>query len=175
MPRRDGTTGKAAMVRNGKALDCIDRRIIGLLQADASLSIAQISHEVGLSQSPCWKRIQRLKAEGVIFGHVALIDPSALGLGLTAYVSVEMGEHSEAEITRFAEAVTAMPEVLELHRMAGDIDYLLKIVVADTKAYTRFYRRLIAVASIRKVTSRFAIERLKMTTALPIPEQPADE
>ena len=99
------------MARNGKALDCIDRRIVTLLQVDARLSIAQISHEVGLSQSPCWKRIQRLEVEGIISARVALIDPSAVGLGLTAYVSVEMAEHSEAELSRFAETVTAMPAV----------------------------------------------------------------
>lgn len=163
------------MARNGKGLDCIDRRIVALLQVDATLSIAQISHEVGLSQSPCWKRIQRLEAEGVIAARVALIDPAAVGLDLIAYVLVEMGEHSEAELKRFAEAVTAMPEVLELHRLAGDVDYLLKVAVVDTKAYADLYRRLIGVGSIRKVTSRFAMERLKMTTALPIPETPAVE
>jgi Lrp/AsnC family transcriptional regulator len=160
------------LARNGKGLDCIDRRIIALLQVDATLSLAQISHAVGLSQSPCWKRIQRIEAEGIISARVALVDPGAVGLGLTAYVAVEMAEHSAAALERFTEAVIAMPEVLELHRMAGDVDYLLKIAVVDTEAYTAFYRRLIAVGVIRKVTSRFAMERLKMTTALPIPDQP---
>jgi Lrp/AsnC family transcriptional regulator len=166
----DETTG--VTVRNGKGLDCIDRRIIALLQVDATLSLVQISHAVGLSPSPCWKRIQRLETEGIISARVALVDPGAVGLGLTAYVAVEMAEHSEAELERFTQAVIAMPEVLELHRMAGDVDYLLKIAVADTDAFTEFYRRLIVVGAIRKVTSRFAMERLKMTTALPIPAHP---
>lgn len=154
----------------GRQLDRIDRRILALLQRDATLPVAEIAHRVGLSQSPCWKRIQRLQAEGVILGRVALVEPAAVGLGLTAFVSVETSEHSEAQLDAFAAAVSAMPEVVELHRMTGDVDYLLKVVVADNEAYRRFYRRLIAVGPIKKVTSRLSMERLKLTTVLPIDE-----
>ena len=146
-------------------MDHFDRRIIALLQEDATLSIAQISHRVGLSQTPCWKRIQRLKTEGVILRHVAILSPEAIDLNLTVFVSVESGDHSHEWLDRFARAVSTMPEVMELFRMAGDVDYLLKVIVSDMAAYDAFYKRLIKIAPLKNVTSRFAMERIKSTTA----------
>src|SRR5437660_4880398 len=103
-------------------MDTTDRKILALLQNDASLSVAEIGQRVGLSATPCWKRIQRLEAEGVILRRVALVDQDKLGLGITVFVSIETGDHSEAWLTRFAEVVGAMPEVMEFYRMAGDVD-----------------------------------------------------
>ena len=149
-------------------MDDIDKKILALLQTDATLSVAEIGQRVGLSQTPCWKRIQRLEAEGVIRGRVALLDPEKLGLGLTVFVSVETGDHSKDWLERFAATVSAMPEVTEFYRMAGDVDYFLRVVVPDMRAYDLFYKRLIASAPLKNVTSRFAMERVKSTTALPI-------
>ena len=149
-------------------MDSIDRKILDLPQHDATLSIAEIGERVGLSQTPCWKRIQRLEADGVITRRVALLAPEKLGLGLTVFVSVETGDHSQDWLTRFAAFVSEMPEVLEVYRMAGDVDYLLRVVVPDMLTYDAFYKRLIAVAPLKDVTSRFAMERVKSTTALPV-------
>jgi Lrp/AsnC family transcriptional regulator len=149
-------------------MDEIDRKILDLLQQDATLSIAEIGQRVGLSQTPCWKRIQRLESEGVIQKRVALISPEKLGLGLTVFVSIETGDHSEEWLERFASAISAMPEVIEFYRMAGDVDYLLRVVVPDMQAYDAFYKRLIGVTPLKNVTSRFAMERVKSTTALPV-------
>ena len=149
-------------------MDAIDRKIVALLQEDASLSLAQIAHRVGLSQSPCWKRIQRLEKSGVILRRVALISPEAIGMGLTVFVSIETGDHSSAWLSKFAQTVTALPEVMEFHRMAGDIDYMLRVVVADIPGYDAFYKRLISTVPLKNVTSRFAMENIKATTALPI-------
>ena len=153
----------------GQDMDAIDRKIVVLLQDDASLSLAQIAHRVGLSQSPCWKRIQRLEKAGVILKRVALVSPESIGMGLTVFVSIETGDHSTAWLARFAQTVTAMPEVMEFYRMAGDIDYMLRVVVADMATYDAFYKRLIAAVPLKNVTSRFAMEKIKSTTSLPIP------
>src|SRR6266702_1279254 len=149
-------------------MDSIDRKILALLQDNASLSVAEIGNRVGLSSTPCWKRIQRLEADGVIQKRVAIVDPDKLGLGVTVFVSVETGDHSEGWLTRFAEVVGAMPEVMELYRMAGDVDYMLRVVVTDIQGYDAFYKRLIAAVPLKNVTSRFAMEKIKSTTALPI-------
>ncbi len=149
-------------------MDVIDKKILALLQADATLSVAEIGQRVGLSQTPCWKRIPRLEAEGIIRGRVALLDPEKLGLGLTVFVSIETGDHSQEWLQRFASTVSAMPEVTEFYRMAGDVDYFMRVVVPDMRAYDLFYKRLIAAAPLKNVTSRFAMERVKSTTALPI-------
>jgi Lrp/AsnC family transcriptional regulator len=151
-------------------MDAIDRKILAVLQQDASLSVAEIGNRVGLSSTPCWKRIQRLEAEGVITKRVALIDPDKIGLGVTVFVSIETGDHSQQWLDRFAEAVGAMPEVMEFYRMAGDVDYMLRVVVTDIQGYDAFYKRLIANVPLKNVTSRFAMERIKSTTALPVPE-----
>jgi Lrp/AsnC family transcriptional regulator len=149
-------------------MDAIDRKILSVLQEDASLSVAEIGNRVGLSSTPCWKRIQRLEADGVIQKRVAVIDQDKLGLGVTVFVSVETEDHSEIWLTRFAQLVGAMPEVLEFYRMAGDVDYMLRVVVPDIAGYDTFYKRLIAAVPLKNVTSRFAMEKIKSTTALPI-------
>jgi Lrp/AsnC family transcriptional regulator len=155
-------------------MDVIDRKILAVVQQDASLSVAEIGQRVGLSSTPCWKRMQRLEADGVIMRRVAIIDPDKVGLGITVFVSIETGDHSQEWLSRFAEVVDAMPEVMEFYRMAGDVDYVMRVVVQDMPAYDTFYKKLIATVPLKNVTSRFAMERIKSTTALPIAEpQPA--
>ena len=150
-------------------MDAIDRKIIAVLQDNAALSVADIGQRVGLSSTPCWKRIQRLEADGVILKRVALVDQERIGLGITVFVSVETGDHSQEWLDRFAKVVGAMPEVMEFYRMAGDIDYMLRVVVPDMANYDSFYKRLIAAVPLKNVTSRFAMEKIKSTTSLPIP------
>jgi Lrp/AsnC family transcriptional regulator len=150
-------------------MDAIDRKILRVLQEDASLSVAEIGNRVGLSSTPCWKRIQRLEAEGAIQKRVALVDPSKVGLGVTVFVSIETGDHSQEWLSRFAEVVQAMPEVMEFYRMAGDVDYMLRIVTTDIAGYDTFYKKLIGTVPLKNVTSRFAMEKIKSTTMLPIP------
>ncbi|KJC49569.1 transcriptional regulator [Bradyrhizobium sp. LTSP849] len=152
-----------------RRLDAIDRKILMVLQDDASLSVAEIGDRVGLSSTPCWKRIQRLEADGVITKRVALVDQNKIGLGISVFVSVESSDHSDAWLKKFAEAVSAMPEVMEFYRMAGDVDYMLRVVVADMQAYDIFYKKLISAVPLKNVTSRFAMEKIKSVTALPIP------
>ena len=152
-----------------RRLDAIDRKILMVLQDDASLSVAEIGDRVGLSSTPCWKRIQRLEADGVITKRVALVDQNKIGLGISVFVSVESSDHSDAWLKKFAEAVSAMPEVMEFYRMAGDVDYMLRVVVADMQAYDVFYKKLISAVPLKNVTSRFAMEKIKSVTALPIP------
>jgi Lrp/AsnC family transcriptional regulator len=154
-------------------MDAIDRKILAVVQDDASLSVAEIGQRVGLSSTPCWKRLQRLEADGVITKRVALIDPEKIGLGITVFVSVETGDHSQEWLGRFADVVNAMPEVMEFYRMAGDVDYVLRVVVPDMQSYDSFYKKLIATVPLKNVTSRFAMERIKSTTALPIGDNKA--
>jgi Lrp/AsnC family transcriptional regulator len=150
-------------------MDAIDRKILAVVQGDASLSVAEIGNRVGLSSTPCWKRIQRLEAEGVITKRVALIDPAKIGLGITVFVSVETGDHSQDWLRTFAETVQEMPEVMEFYRMAGDVDYMLRVVVPDIAGYDTFYKKLIGTVPLKNGTSRFAMENINSTTALPIP------
>lgn len=156
-------------VETNRRLDAIDRKILTVLQQDASLSVAEIGDRVGLSSTPCWKRIQRLEADGVITKRVALVDQNKIGLGLSVFVSIESGDHSEAWLTKFADAVSSMPEVIEFYRMAGDVDYMLRVVVADMRSYDIFYKKLISTVALKNVTSRFAMEKIKSVTALPVP------
>ena len=149
-------------------MDDIDRALLDILQQDATLSIAQMAERVGLSPTPCWKRIQKLEAQGVITRRVAVVDPERVGVGLSVLVSIEAGEHTPEWLLRFSEGVAALPEVMEVYRMAGDVDYILRVAVADMTEYDGFYKRLIAVAPMKNVTSRFAMERLKHTTAYPL-------
>src|SRR3984893_279219 len=149
-------------------MDAIDRKIVALLQEDASLSLAAIAHRVGLSQSPCWKRIQGLEKAGVILKRVVLISPESIGVGLTVFVSIESGDHSTAWLSKFAQTVTAMPEVMEFYRMAGDIDYMLRVAVPDMQGYDAFYKKLIDTLPLKNVTSRFSMERIKSNTAYPL-------
>lgn len=150
-------------------IDRIDRAILRLIQRDAALSLAEIAAAVGLTATPCWKRIRRLEQAGVITGRVALVDPAMVGLPLSVFVAIETADHSAQWIEAFAAALATMEEVVECWRMGGDVDYLLRVVVADIAAYDSFYRRLTAaVPALRNVTGRFAMERVKATTALPL-------
>jgi Lrp/AsnC family transcriptional regulator len=150
-------------------MDVTDYKILAILQQDSSLSVAEIANRVNLSQTPCWRRIQRLEEQGVIERRVAILNPDSIGLGLSVFVEIETGDHSAEWIARFAGAVSDMPEVMEVYRMAGDVDYLLRIAVSDMAAYDAFYRRLIELVPLKNVTSRFAMERVKSTTAYPLP------
>jgi Lrp/AsnC family transcriptional regulator len=149
-------------------MDRTDLRILAILQQDASLTVAEVAGRVNLSQTPCWRRIQKLEAQGVIARRVAILDPEAVGLGLTVFVEIETGDHSAGWLARFAAAVRSMPEVMEVYRMAGDVDYLLRVAVGSMAEYDDFYRRLIAEVPLKNVTSRFAMERVKSTTAYPL-------
>jgi Lrp/AsnC family transcriptional regulator len=153
-------------------MDATDRKILAILQQDADISLAELADRVHLSQTPCWKRIQKLEKAGVILGRVALVSPEKLGLGLTVFVSIETNDHSREWLDRFAAAVSAMPEVMDFYRMAGDVDYMLRVVVADMTAYDAFYKRLIGTIPLKNVTSRFAMERIKSTTAYAVPPAP---
>ena len=149
-------------------MDKMDRQILRLLQVDSSLSVSEVARKVGLSASPCWKRINRLQSDGIIKRKITILDADILGFGLTAYVSIKTGEHSSEWLEEFSKTVTKMPEVMEFHRMAGDVDYMLKVIVPDIQAFDDFYKRLIGTSSINEVTSRFSMETIKQTTALPI-------
>ena len=150
-------------------LDPTDLAILRLIQADASLSLGDIAKEVGLTQTPCWKRIRRMEEAGIITGRVTLVNAEKLGLGISVFVAIETGDHSAAWIESFAKTVAEMPEIVECWRLGGDVDYLLRVVVSDMTAFDGFYRKLtVRVTSLRKVTSRFAMECVKSTTALPI-------
>lgn len=149
-----------------KEIDAIDRAILKLLARDASLSLAEIAARVGLTATPCWKRIRRLETAGIIRGRVAVIDAERVGLPVSAFVAVETADHSAAWLERFAQVVAGTPEIVAAWRMSGDVDYLLHVVVSDIAAYDGFYRRLINALPLRNVTSRFAMEHMK---AAPLP------
>ena len=150
-------------------MDRTDLKILAILQEDASLPVAEVAARVNLSQTPCWRRIQRLEAQGVIERRVAILNPEAVGLGLSVFVEIEATDHSPEWLDGFAAAVAAMPEVMEVYRMAGDVDYLLRVAVGSMADYDLFYRRLIGEVPLKNVTSRFAMERVKTTTASPLP------
>ncbi|MHB2169849.1 Lrp/AsnC family transcriptional regulator [Alsobacter sp. R-9] len=150
-------------------MDAIDRKILSALQESADISIAELANRVGLSQTPCWKRIQKLEAAGVILRKVALVSPEKVGLGLTVFVQIETAEHSASWLQDFSAHVSGLPEVMEFYRMAGDVDYMLRVAVADMAAYDAFYKRLVAAFPLKNVTSRFAMERIKSTTAYALP------
>jgi Lrp/AsnC family transcriptional regulator len=152
-------------------LDTIDLKILDLLQTDASLPIAEIADRVNLSQNACWRRIKQLEEKGVIKKRVALLDPEKLGAGLTVFVAVRAGEHTEKWLETFSAAVRRMPEVIEFYRIAGEVDYLLKLQVADMAAYDRAYKSLIRSAKLMDVSASFAMEELKRTTAIPLPSK----
>src|SRR6185312_17480245 len=155
-------------MEGGTAMDDIDRALLDILQQDATLSIAQMAERVGLSATPCWKRIQKLEAAGIITRRVALVDPRRVGVGLAVLVSIEAGAHTPEWLERFSAGIADLPEVMEVYRMAGDVDYVLRVAVADMAEYDGFYKKLIAVAPMKNVTSRFAMECIKHTTAYPL-------
>ncbi len=151
-----------------KELDRADRAILNALQQDGSLSAAQLGAQVGLSNTPCWKRLKTMEESGLIAKRVALVDPVQAGLPVTVFVSLRTTQHDEQWLREFAAAVAALPEVMEFHRMSGDVDYLLKVAVADIAGYDRFYKRLIKVTQFAGVSSAFSMEQIKYTTALPL-------
>ena len=149
-------------------LNAIDRRILALLQEDATIAIADIAAKVGLSATPCWKRIKRLEREGIIKRRVAILDRDKLGLGVTVIVAIRTASHSDDWLLSFSQGVSRIPEVVEFYRMSGEIDYLLKIVARDIADYDRIYRKLTKVADLHDVTSSFAMQEIKSTTSLPL-------
>ncbi len=150
-------------------MDEIDRKLLGLLQQDSTVAVAELADRVGLSPTPVWKRIQKLEQSGVISGRVALVDPERVGIGLTVFVAIEAHEHTPDWMAAFARAMAAMPEVMDAYRMAGEVDYMLRVAVSGMAAFDEFYKRLIAAVPLKNVTSRFAMERLKHSTAYPLP------
>ncbi len=151
-----------------KFLDAFDKRILRIIQQDASRPVAEIAARVGLSQTPCWNRLKRLTASGVIKRRVALLDERKLGLATTVFVSIQIGDHSRKELMRFAKEVAAMDEVLDFYRLAGDVDFVLRVLVTDADAYADFYERLTGLIQLKSVIARFALENIKNVTALPI-------
>jgi Lrp/AsnC family transcriptional regulator len=150
-----------------KDLDRFDREILRLIAGDASLSLAEIAGRVGLTPTPCWKRIRRMEQDGIILRRVALLDPAKVGLPVSVFVEIETADHSSDWLTRFAKVIEQTPEIVDAWRMSGDVDYLLHVVVRDIAAYDTFYRNLIAAVPLRNVSSRFSMERMK-SAALPI-------
>ncbi len=149
-------------------MDRLDRKILRLLQEDATLAVADIAKKVGLSTTPCWRRIQKLEEDGVVMRRVAVLDPEKINTKVTVFVSIRTGSHNVEWLKRFSELVQEFPEVVEFYRMSGDVDYLLKVVVPDIAAYDAFYKRMIARIEIRDVSSAFAMEQIKYTTQLPL-------
>ncbi|NQW00945.1 MAG: Lrp/AsnC family transcriptional regulator [Rhodospirillales bacterium] len=149
-------------------MDAMDRKILQCLQADATLSIADIAERIGLSQTPCWRRIQNLENSGVIRKRVALLDRAKMNVGVTVFVSLKTNQHSLQWLADFADIVNDFPEVLEFYRMSGGTDYLLKIVVPDIAAYDAVYKRLIEKIDLYDVSSSFAMEEIKCETRLPL-------
>jgi Lrp/AsnC family transcriptional regulator len=149
-------------------VDKQDKKILELLQRNAALTAAEIAERIGLSKAPCWRRIKRLEEDGVIRQTVALLDPRSLNLGTTVFVTVKTANHSEAWFERFVRAVRDIPEVTEIHRMSGDVDYLMRIIVPDIDAYDAVYKKLIATVEFQDVSASFALETIKQTTALPL-------
>ncbi|MFC3443937.1 Lrp/AsnC family transcriptional regulator [Sphingobium rhizovicinum] len=151
-------------------LDRVDRKLLALLQEDATMSVATIAERIGLSSTPVWKRIKRLEESGLISRRVAILDREKLGLGIVVMVAVRAASHSDEWLSAFSEGVARIPEVLEFYRMSGEIDYLLKVIARDIGDYDRIYRKLIKVADLRDVSSSFAMQEIKSTTALPLYE-----
>ena len=149
-------------------MDAIDVKILACLQTDATMAVSEIAAQVGLTTSPCWNRIQKLESEGVISARVALLDPTRLNLAATVFVAVRTNQHSSAWLKRFADTVAGFPEVVEFYRLSGEVDYLLRVVVPDIAAYDAFYKRLIDRVELADLSSSFAMERIKYTTALPL-------
>ena len=150
------------------SLDSFDRKILDCLQDQADMPLAEIARKVGLSTTPCWRRINRLEAQGIIKGRVALLDRKAVNAGVTVFVAVRTAQHNAQWLSRFAKAVASFPEVMDCYRMSGEIDYLIRLALPDIDAYDAFYKRLIARIELSDVTSMFAMEEIKSTTRLPL-------
>jgi Lrp/AsnC family transcriptional regulator len=166
--RRAGDEARVRGAMNDHILDQMDRRILRIVQRDASLTIAEIATRIGLSQTPCWKRLQRLESLGVIKRRIAVLDPCKLGLGLTVFISIEVERHSGDDLAHFAASVASIEEVMDVYRVAGDVDYILRVVVQDTAALDALYARLRDLIPLKNVTSRIALENIKSETAFPV-------
>ncbi|MDN2582381.1 Lrp/AsnC family transcriptional regulator [Aquibium sp. ELW1220] len=149
-------------------MDRLDKKILRLLQEDATLAVADVAKKVGLSTTPCWRRIQKLEEEGVIQRRVAVLSPEKVNTRVNVFISIRTSSHSLEWLKRFSEVVQEFPEVVEFYRMSGDVDYLIRVVVPDIAAYDAFYKKLIAKIEIRDVSSAFAMEQIKYTTQLPL-------
>ena len=150
------------------AIDKKDREILRLLQENAAMPLAEIATAVNLTPTPCWRRIQKLQTDGVIEKQVALCNASKLNLGLTTFVTIRTSQHTDQWMKRFVDGATSIPEIVEIYRLSGDADYLLKIVVPDISRYDSVYKRLIRAVDLLDVSSAFAMETIKCTTALPL-------
>lgn len=157
------------------ALDKIDRKILALLQKDATTPVAEIGRKVGLSTTPCWRRVQKMEEDGVIRRRVAVLDPKKINAGVTAFVSIRTNEHNDAWMHKFSTVVEEFTEIVEFYRMSGDIDYLLRVVVPDIQAFDAFYKKLISKIDLSDVSSSFAMGQIKYTTALPLEYIPIDD
>lgn len=151
-------------------MDKTDRKILALLQEDAAQPIADIARKIGLSVTPCWRRIQKLEEDGVIRARVALLEATKIGLGMSVFVAIKTDQHNADWLAEFARTISQRKEVVEFYRMSGEVDYLLRVVVPDMAAYDRFYKDLIAEVRLTDVSSSFAMEEIKYTTALPLSE-----
>lgn len=149
-------------------MDSIDKSILRFLQKDLSISLQDIAEKVGLSTTPCWRRIQNLEKSGVISRRVALLNAEKVNLGTTVFVQVKAGRHDDKWLKMFARHASSLDEVVEFYRMSGEFDYMLKVLVADLKAFDVFYKKLVSEADLSDVTSSFAMEQIKYTTVLPI-------
>ncbi len=149
-------------------MDCFDKDILRLLQKDCTLSVSDIATKVGLSTTPCWRRIQAMEKSGTIVGRVALADPDKLNVGLIVFVMVKTNQHNPTWLDNFSKTIKEMPEIMEFYRLSGEIDYLLRIVVPDMKAFDTFYKKLITRADFSDISSSFAMEEIKYTTQLPL-------
>ena len=149
-------------------LDAIDRQLLALLQHNADTPLAELAQAVNLSSTPCWRRMQMLREAGYISKQVALVNPAKVNLGLTVFVSIKTNQHNAAWVQQLRDAVQDIPEIVELYRMSGDVDYLLRVVVPDMRTYDAVYQRLIRSVALSDVSSSFAMEEIKFTTALPL-------
>jgi Lrp/AsnC family transcriptional regulator len=149
-------------------MDSFDKKILSLLQRDCTAPVSEIAQAVGLSTTPCWRRIQAMEKKGVIKARVALADPEQLNVALTVFVMVKTNQHNPEWLENFSTTIQEMPEILEFYRLSGNIDYLLRIVVPDMKAFDQFYKKLITKADFSDISSSFAMEELKNTTRLPV-------
>jgi Lrp/AsnC family transcriptional regulator len=149
-------------------MDRLDRKILALLQEDATLPVSDVARKVGLSTTPCWRRIQKMEENGVIKERVAILDPDKVNAGVTIFVSINTGTHSAEWLADFARHVASLSEVVEVYRMSGEVDYLLRVLVPNMSAVDAFHRRLVSKVNIRKVSLSFAIEKIKYGTQLPL-------
>ena len=147
--------------------DYIDRKILEILQIDTSLSMDEISEKVNLSRNACWRRIRKMENDGFIKGRVALIDPGSINLGLSVFVMIRINSHDTDWDEKFENVVLNFPEIIGAHRMAGDLDYILRVRAKDVKDYDRFYQSLIGKISISDISASFVMDDIKDTTALP--------